>query len=353
MEEFLKGVVLPEYKSDGHARQLRAQILSGLQAKRAGSGTALWWKTAVLLLGLLGAGAVATEIIIQVHHWCFEGRAKDGTYFFSTRLENVGTNYAPLEMTGISVEGGLAAAGIEQQRKDLEEVDALRQRNARELFSVTDTEVKGNPPFRCFLYKYVLADGRPWITSEGGRESASPAQMESDRQQVAGLRQRGQREILKVSEVEFGGQRARSLICRYVLSDGRAVTRSETDPELPGPVPLTDKQQAELAWLAVLEKGEFLGSAQVQMLGRTVTLQRYSFKLSDGTVVTRSEAQLRDLSATQWQELHQLSAANKGETLGTYEEDVMGKPFKFTRVKYVLSDGTEVIQSSGKPGSER
>jgi len=171
MEEFLKGVVLPEYKSDGHARQLRAQILSGLQAKRAGSGTALWWKTAVLLLGLLGAGAVATEIIIQVHHWCFEGRAKDGTYFFSTRLENVGTNYAPLEMTGISVEGGLAAAGIEQQRKDLEEVDALRQRNARELFRVTDTEVKGNPPVRMFIYKYVLADGRTWMSNESELEA--------------------------------------------------------------------------------------------------------------------------------------------------------------------------------------
>jgi hypothetical protein len=73
--------------------------------------------------------------------------------------------------------------------------------------------------------------------------------------------------------------------------------------------------------------------------------------------VTRSEAQLdaskRDLSGVQWQELNRLSAAQKGETLGTYEEDVRGKPFKFTRVKYVLSDGTEVIQSIGKPGSGR
>jgi hypothetical protein len=105
------------------------------------------------------------------------------------------------------------------------------------------------------------------------------------------------------------------------------------------------------------EKGEFLGSTQVLMLGRTVTFQRYSFTLSDGTVVIRSEAQLdaskRDLSVPQLYELARLSAAHKGETLGTYEEDVMGKPFKFTRVKHVLSDGTEVIRSTGKPGSER
>lgn len=347
IEEFLKGIVLPEYKSDGHARQLRAQILSGLQARRAGSGTAHWWKTAALLLGLLGAGAVATEVIIQVHHYYFAGRAKDGSYFFTTRPENAGTNNVPFDITVIG--GDLDAAGIEQKRKDLEEVEALRQRNARELVGVTDTEVKGNPPGRRFRYKYVLADGRTWTNNVDEL-------LEADQQQIAGLRQRGQREILKVQEVEFGVQRKRTLTCRYVLSDGRAVTQWEADPEQPGPVDLTFMQWAELL-RASLEEGEFLGSAQVQMLGRTVTLQRYSFKLSDGTVVTRSEAQLeaskRDLSGAQWGELYRLSAAHKGETLGTYEEDVRGKPFKFTRVKYVLSDGTEVIQSSGKPGSER
>jgi hypothetical protein len=350
IEAFLKGVVLPEYESDGHARQLRAQILSGLQARRAGSGTAPWWKTAALLLGLLGAAALATEVIIQVHHCYFEGKVKDGPYIFTTRSETVGTNNGLGEMTMIGVGGDLDAAGIEQQRKDLEEVGALRQRNARELFRVTDTEVKGNPPVRMFLYKYVLADGRTWTNNESEL-------LEADQQQIAGLRQRGRREILKVSEVEFGGQRARTLTCRYVLTNGRAVTGAETDPEQPGPVHLTLMQYVELYRLASLEKGEFLGSAQVQMLGRTVTLQRYSFKLSDGTVVTRSEAQLdaskRDLSAAQWQELNRLSAAHQGEAVGTYDEDVNGKPFKFTRVKYVLSDGTEVTQSTGKPGSER
>jgi hypothetical protein len=361
IEEFLKGIVLPEYKSDGHARQLRAQILSGLQASRAGSGTAPWWKTAALLLGLLGAVAVAAESFIQARHYYFEGRAKDGSYIFTTRPENVGTNregtLSPSISARISTEGDLDAAGIEQKRKDLEEIDALRQRNARELVGVADTKVNGNPPFRVFRYKYVLADGRTWTNNEGGSDKPSPAQLEADRQEIAGLRQRGQREVFKVSEVEFGGQRERMLHCRYVLSDGRAVIRAERDPEQPGPVPLTIKQKAELGRLASLQKGEFLGSAQVRMLGRTVTLQRYSFTLSDGTVVTRSEAQLeastRDLSAAQRDELHRLSAAHKGETLGTYEEDVTGKPFKFTRVKYVLSDGTEVIRSSGEPTGKR
>ncbi len=348
IEEFLKGVVLPEYKSDGHARQLRAQILSGLQARRAGSGTALWWKIAALLLGLVAAGAVATEVIIQVHHYYFQGKTKDGMYLFSTAPKEAG---GPSDMYMVGVRENLDAAGIEQERKDLEEVDALRQRNARELFRVTDTQVKGNPPVRGFLYKYVLADGRTSFHNEG---------QEGDQQQIASLRQRGQREILNIVEEEVGGQRLRRFTYRYVLSDGRALTRPETDPEQPGPLPLTTEQQLELAQLVWLDpgKGKFLlGSAQVQRLGRAVTFQRYSFTLSDGTVVIHSEARLdaskRDLSAAQWGELNRLSAAQKGETLGTYEEDVTGKPFKFTRVKYVLSDGTEVIQSIGKPGSGR
>ena len=356
IEEFLKGIVLPEYKSDGHARQLRAQILSGLQARRVSSGTALWWKTAALLLGLLGAGAVATEVLIQVHHYYFYGRAKDGFYYFSTTPENAETNQ--VDSIGIIVRGDLDAAGIEQKRKDLEEIDALRQRNARELFRVYDTEVNGKPSGRLFFYKYVLADGRTEIYPEGGDVSASPAQMEADRQQIADLRQRGQREIGSIIEVEVGGQSQRSLCCRYLLSDGRGVNRYETDPELPGPVPLTFKQENELSRLAVLEKkGKFLGSTQVQVLGRTFSLQKFSFTLSDGTVVTRSEGQpegpMNGMTAAEGDEFRQLAAANKGETLGTYDEDVWGKPFKFTQVKYVLSDGTEVIQSTGKPGGER
>lgn len=355
IEEFLKGIVLPEYKSDGHARQLRAQILSGLQARRAGRGTGRWWKTAALLLGLLGAAAVAAEIVIRVHHYYLEGKVRNGLAYFTTTPGNAGTNQ--VDSIGIFVRGDLDAAGIEQKRKDLEEIDALRQRNARELFRVFDTEVNGKPSGRIFLYKYVLADGRTETFTETGEESLSPAQMEAERQQIAGLRQRGERVILDVFDVEFGGQSQRTLRCRYVLSDGRIVVRPETDPELPGPVPLTREQQLELWQMVLPGKGKFIGSAQVQVHGRTFNFQKYSFTLSDGTVVKRSEGQpegpKNHLIPADGDEVRQLAEANKGETLGTYDEDVMGKPVKFTRVKYVLSDGTEVIQSNGKPGSGR
>jgi hypothetical protein len=87
------------------------------------------------------------------------------------------------------------------------------------------------------------------------------------------------------------------------------------------------------------------------------TCSNYSVTLSDGTVVRRSEGPpegpKNDLTAADWEEVGRLTAANEGETLGTYDEDVNGKPFKFTRVKYVLSDGTEVIQSTGTPDAGR
>lgn len=356
IEAFLKGVVLPEYESGEHARQLRARILSRVEAGRAGRGASSRWKTVLLLLGLLGAAALATETIIQVRHYYFHGSAKDAFYFFSTTPENAGTNQ--VDSIWYTVPGGLDAAGIEQKRKDFEEIDALRQRNARELVRVMATEVNGKPSSRFFAYKYVLTDGRTEIIPEQGDESFSPAHREAERQQIDDLRRRGQREIRSIIEVQIGDQSRRSLVCRYLLSDGRGVTTYELDPELPGTLPLTLKQESELVRLAVLEKkGEFLGSTQVQVLGRTFNLQKYSFTLSDGTVVARSEGRpdgpKSDLTATDLEEFRQLSEANKGEMLGTYKEDVNGKPFTFTRVKYVLSDGTEVLQSSGKPDGEQ
>jgi hypothetical protein len=340
--------VLPEYKSDGHARQLRAQILSGLQAGRAGRGSSSWWKTAVLLLSLLGAAALATEIVIRVQHYYFEGKIRDGTYIFSRPPMKGGTNQMLFNSVMISGAGELDSAAIEQKREDLEEIDGLRQRNARELLAVIDLDVNGNPWVRTFSYKYVLADGRTETIGEGGDES------DSDREQIAGLRQRGQRELVNVVEVESRGRKERTLTWRYVLGAGRVVNRSEDDPELRGPAPLTGKQQNELWQLAWLEKGKLLGGAQVQVQGRTVHLQKYSFTLSDGTVVTRSEGLKKiHLTAADSDEWHRLIAANKGETLGTYDEDVWGKPFKFRRVKYVLSDGTEVIQSVGTLYGER
>ena len=251
-----------------------------------------------------------------------------------------------MRMTGIRPDSGkeLDAAGIEQQRKDLEEIDALRQRNARELLRVTDIAVNGKVQPRVYTFKYVRADGRKEVTNEpapGPASDPSPAQRERAEEEIAELRQRGQREVTTVWETEFEGHVvSRTLACRYTLSDGREETIGEGDPELPAAAKvLTPEQSREVARLgAALKQRELLGSEQVQMYGKTFNFTKYSITLSDGTRVVWSEGKPQgpktSLTEADWKELHKLIAAHQGQTLSTYEEEVLGKVLQFTMVKY-------------------
>jgi hypothetical protein len=58
------------------------------------------------------------------------------------------------------------------------------------------------------------------------------------------------------------------------------------------------------------------------------------------------------LTRGDWDELHGLQAADSGEYLGTEEKQVMGRTFVFTRKRYVLSDGTQVIYAQGQPKAQ-
>jgi hypothetical protein len=370
IETLLKGAVPPEYQSDEHRQQLRNQILSQIESGRAGARLRAWWKTAALLLGLLCVAGAATELGLQVHRYYFEGRARDGAYIFTTtdpEKTYEGTNLhangvSIMRMTSIRTDSGKAldAAGIEQQRKDLEEIDTLRQRNTRELLSVTDDAVNGKIQPRVYTFKYIRADGRTEVTCEpapGPLQDPSSAQRERAGEEIAELRQRGRREVSKVWTTEFEGQVVqRTLACRYTLSDGREETIGEGDPELPAVAKvLTPEQSREVAMLAALKQRELLGSEQVQMYGKAFNFTRYSITLKDGTRVVWSEGEPEGpkttLTEADWKELHQLIAAHQGETLGTNEEEVLGKVLKFTRTKYVLSDATEVIRSYAQPGN--
>ncbi len=377
LEEFLKGVALPEYKSDEHRRQLRGQIMRRLETERTSKGMVARWKIAALLVGLVCTGVAATGLIRQAHRYYFEGRARDGSYRFATEPQKVyertyrdatgGFHGVSVTVShgssvvGDTAEGDLDSASIEQKRKDLEEIDLLRQQNAREVVGVTDTEVNGHSLARTFLFRYVLSDGRTQTIGEGGIDSArnpSAAQMEREQAEIADLRARGQRELGQIIDTEFEGENQRALIWRYVLSDGKEASVGEVDPGLPSPVKiLTSEQTRELSRLVSLEKGEFLGTVRAEVYGKSFVFRKYAFKLSDGTVVTRSdgepEGRKSNLTNADWKELRELLMAHKGETLGTYDEEVMGKLLRFERVKFVLSDGTVVIWSRGVPNSER
>ncbi len=362
IEEFLKGIVPPEYESDEHRRQLRGQIMRGIESGRGGKRMGARWKTAALALGLLCAGAAATELTIQMHHYYFEGRGTDGTYHFQADRSEphdvtyTGADGKPHHMTvssggsSSSSSGGpeLDAAAIEQKRKDFEEMDVLRQQKAGELVGVIETVVNGKPGFRTFQYKYVLSDGRTETCGES--ENLSPAQLKQQYAEIDKLRAEGKGDIRKAIDMEYEGQTERTLLCYYVLSDGMVVMVGEQDTNLPAPsTMLTTNQLDEFLRLARLKEGEFAGTAQAQVCGRIFNFKRYQYKLSDGTLVTQSEGEPEggksELSDDDWKELRELM--REGQPMGGYNEEVNGTVFHFTSTKHVLS-----IWSHGTPQSD-
>jgi hypothetical protein len=366
IEKFLKGIVPPEYESDEHRRQLRGQIMRGMESGRGGKRMGARWKTAALALGLLCAGAAATELTIQMHHYYFEGRGTDGTYHFQadrTETQDVtypGADGKPHHMTvgrgGSSISGGseLDAAGIERARKDLEEEDVLRQQKARELVGIIETVVNGKPGLRIFQYKYVLSDGRTDTCGES-EDDLSQAQLEQQYAEIDQLRAEGKGDIRKAFDMEYKGQNQRTLLCYYVLSNGRVVGVGESDTNLPAPSTMLTTNQLDEFWrLARLKEGEFAGTAQAQVCGRIFNFKRYQYKLSDGTLVTQSEGEPEggksELDADDWKELRE--HMREGQPMGGYNEEVNGTVFHFTSTKHVLSDGTEVLWSHGTPQSD-
>ncbi len=115
-----------------------------------------------------------------------------------------------------------------------------------------------------------------------------------DLEEIDLLRQQDERELVRVTEKEVNGKpQTKSFGFKYVLSDGREETMGEGDPD---------------------------------------TLDRE-----------------RSLTEEQQEELLSLQRAGKEEYIGIEEKEVRGRVFVFKRQRYILSDGTEVIWSTGEP----
>ena len=367
IEEFLKGIVPPQYESDEHRLQLRGQILRGIPSGPRARRMSARWKTAALALGLLCVGAAAAELTVQMHLYYFEGRGSDGTYHFqATRSEPHDVSYTGADgkihhMTvgsgGSSVSGAreLDAAGIERARKDFEEEDLLRQKKAGELVGIIETAVNGKPGLRTFEYKYLLSDGRTDTCGESEND-LSQAQLEQQYAEIDKLRAEGKGDIRQAFDLAYEGQTQRTLLCYYVLSNGRVISIGESDTNLPGPSKTLTTNQFDEFWRLVrLKEGKFAGTTQAQVCGRNFNFKQYQYKLSDGTLVTQSEGEPEGrksaLGDDDWKELHELMK-NPGQPMGGYNEKVNGTVFHFTSTKYVLRDGTEVLWSHGTPQSD-
>jgi hypothetical protein len=142
----------------------------------------------------------------------------------------------------------------------------------------------------------------------------------------------------------------------FISDDGQSVVTMD-DAEA------TDVEQArnhlqEMKLLSDQGKRELVRVIEIRANGHLERkLFSYKYRLSDGR--TREMGEAAPANAGQWtltdaqhEEMGQLKETGPGEDLGTYEEQIMERTFEFKRQRYVLSDGTELIWSIGKPKSD-
>ncbi|MEN6428130.1 MAG: hypothetical protein ABFE13_22505 [Phycisphaerales bacterium] len=128
------------------------------------------------------------------------------------------------------------------------------------------------------------------VISEG--HASTPEQAVEHAQELALLKQRGQRALVGVAEAAVNGQHdMRLLSYRYTLPNGRITYMGERDPNDDGP-----------------------------------------FTLADGGL----ETALREIET-------------RGVAAAPYEQVVQGRPFAFDVRKVVLDDGTEILRAYGRP----
>ena len=112
----------------------------------------------------------------------------------------------------------------------------------------------------------------------------SPEQAVEIAEEIDLLRQQNDRELVSVIETEVNGRLiSRSFRFKYILSDGREIKSSDRDPDFKER--LTEAQEEEL--ISLLRADEFvtIGFEKKEFRGRMFSFERNRFVLSDGTEV--------------------------------------------------------------------
>jgi hypothetical protein len=279
-----------------------------------------------------------------------------------------------------------------------EELDLLKQEGQAELVRVGEIEVNGRLDSRMLTYRYNLSDGRTFTVGERDPDVRAPATLVGERlNEAARLVERAMQQAVVDAARKEGGvghfvatekgifrmpndddkdvelpKTEHVVLGRtfafekhtFTLSDGTAVTWSigrlpkdriripkvRDTPTPWGPIP---DDLREWASLRKQGKGQLIGVDDLTSNGQFVRrLLVYRYQLSDGRTLEmpeRAGAVKSVLSPAQRQEWDQAKKATSGQAMGTYEEQAMGRTFLFTRQRFVLSDGTEILWSLGKP----
>ena len=366
IDRYLRDLDLPQADSEQHRQIIRTRVWAAMERKQSMSVQNRIRKMVLIILAVVTGTTVATAVGVKVYRLHFEGRDAEGTYYFSTpKTEMTGTyigadgetkEYHVSQSGAVSIGSDETETDVDQMRSRLEEIEALRSADQRELLMVIDKWVNRHF-FRTCMFRYTLSDGRIEEMAESDpdqKESLDPGQLARDHEEIDQLRIRGERELTKIIEFDVEGALFRTCIYEYVLSDGRTQTVGEGDPEA-SDIVLSPEQQNEVWQLYNMKQGESLGVLDREVEGMTFACETYLFTLDDGTVVTLAQGQRKDrktrLTEADWEELAAIQRTDAGEYLSTEEKEVRGQTFIFEKRRYILSDGTEVIQAEGKPAN--
>jgi len=191
------------------------------------------WKVAAVFAVVIVTGAIATTVGLKVRKLYFRGREPDGTYVFRTEPEKVdvgdGRTVTRTRMVKSTVDPN-KTIDVEQKIRDLEEIDLLRQQDARELVSVIEKEVNGKLSRRTFMFKYVLADGRE-IKDGDPDPDFKESMTEAQEEELISLLRADEYEKIGLEEKEFRGRMFSFERNRFVLSDGTEVIWSVGRPK--------------------------------------------------------------------------------------------------------------------------
>jgi hypothetical protein len=353
IDRYLKSVALPEHMSEQHRRQLRRQILNRIERRQTMSVKLRNWKYAAVI-ALICTGVVAATVVgVKIHKWRVVGKDPERGYLLVSESEDGRTT-----MTNVPESW---ADNPEHAVQVKEELDILKQQDARELVSVVEKEVNGKLISRYFRFKYILADGRE-IKSGDYDPDFHESTTEAQDEELISLLRKDEFVTIGYEEKEFRGHLFSFERNRFVLGDGTeviwSVGRPGEDSQSKVKTIVKDAKEAdqilndkrEIASLRQQDKRKLIAVDELVANGeldRRVFVYQYQF--SDGRTMDLREGDevIIVLNKTQRQEWVQCKDSDSGEDLGTYEQKFKDRLFVFKRQRFTLSDGTEVIWSYG------
>jgi hypothetical protein len=172
IDEYLKGVTLPEYVSHQHRQQLRREVLGKIERRQNMSIRKRNWKVVAAVI-LICTGFVTAAAVVGIKY-NYIGQDDEGHH----RVQSE-------DGTNIIIFDGAHADNPEQAVEYAEEIALLKQQGDRELVLVGEIEVNGQHDSRMLHYKYNISDGRTIEVGERDPDDTGPRTLVGERLEEA------------------------------------------------------------------------------------------------------------------------------------------------------------------------